>query len=144
MWGWEGGPALGCFYMQQWRSKPKCHLKLWECSWDGSHEGCLSLNQATLLKRLDCLPSVPVPSQAEILSTDTLCRSPYPWGMRESRSCTRLVFSLAAESPEERAQLQVGSFCPSPSTPTQMLTWHTRSLQKVPLLPSFSWYKPET
>ena len=46
--------------------------------------------------------------------------------MGEGRSCTRLVFSLAAESPKERAQLQVCSSCPSPSTPMQMLTWHTR------------------
>ena len=69
---------------------------------------------------------MPIPPQAEILSTGASCQSPYSWGMGEGRSCTRLVFSLAAESPEERAQLQVGSSCPSPSIPMQTLTWHTR------------------
>lgn len=46
--------------------------------------------------------------------------------MGEGRNCTRVGFFLAAESLEERAWLQVGSPCSSPSTLMQMFTWHTR------------------
>lgn len=112
--------------MQQWGSKSKSHQKVWDCSQDGSHKGCLSLSQTALLKWLDQLPSVPVHPQAQILSTGASCQSPYPWGMGEGRNCTRVGFFLAAESLEEKSWLQVGSSCPSPSTSMQVLTWHTR------------------
>lgn len=70
---------------------------------------------------------MPVCPQAQTLSIGASCQNPYLWGMGEGKTCTRVGFFLAAESLKERAWLQVGSSCLSPSTPMQMLSWHTRS-----------------
>lgn len=88
----------------------------------GQEGSRLPLSQAVLLKCLDHLPECAVSPQAETLSVGALCQTLCPWGMGEGRTCTRLVFSPAAESPEEKAQLQVAPFCPSASISLQMLT----------------------